>query len=426
MRLVELNEVNFDLVSKYIDNGANLPFFSSLLSEHGYAETYNGVQDDYLEPWIQWPSFHLGLTPKDHGMFHLGDSPVDDPEQIFEMAEQYGHKVGVLSAMGASNRLVSPAFFVPDPWSGATPDESRFCTELAKVLERSVNSNAQSKLLLKDLVWLSFQLFLATNVKEKYEFVRECTNFFANRTKKWKKAILLDRILIFFFQKLMTDRSATFGTLFLNGVAHIQHHHMLESSLFDGDADLYDEDPILSCYQCYDSMLDRLCTKYPEWVIATGLSQKPITNKVYFYRLDDHSRFLTSIGLINCDVQPLMSRDFWIHFKSELEAKAAIKTISRVKSADGQDVFGNFSIKANSLFVSLIFHDEITEKSTFLLDRDVIDLFSMVSFVAIKNSGHADRGYVFYSEKGKAKNTNRTSLIELRGILLEKLQFAVK
>ena len=102
--LVELNEINFDLVEHYIENGTKLPGFKSLINS-GIIETYSESKYENLEPWIQWPSVHTGKTYDEHGVFRLGDFVNSNEEQIFEKVEKAGYKVGAISPMNASNRL---------------------------------------------------------------------------------------------------------------------------------------------------------------------------------------------------------------------------------------------------------------------------------------------------------------------------------
>ena len=69
---LELNEINFDVIKKYISKGYSLPGFSKILKE-GILETSSENNYDFLEPWIQWPSVHTGYEFSEHKIFRLGD-----------------------------------------------------------------------------------------------------------------------------------------------------------------------------------------------------------------------------------------------------------------------------------------------------------------------------------------------------------------
>ena len=83
--LIELNEINFDLVHKYIESGAKLPNLCSLWKERALSSSEKIYE--HLEPWIQWPSVHTGKTYDEHQIFRLGDADKFNGLQIFEEIE---------------------------------------------------------------------------------------------------------------------------------------------------------------------------------------------------------------------------------------------------------------------------------------------------------------------------------------------------
>ena len=50
---LQLNEINFDYIDRYIDLGY-LPNFSALFEKHGYVETTSETEHHLANPWIQW------------------------------------------------------------------------------------------------------------------------------------------------------------------------------------------------------------------------------------------------------------------------------------------------------------------------------------------------------------------------------------
>ena len=67
---IELNEINFEAVSFYIDRGKNLSGFKKLI-EKGFKNTEAEPEYENLEPWVQWPSVHTGKTYDEHKVFRL-------------------------------------------------------------------------------------------------------------------------------------------------------------------------------------------------------------------------------------------------------------------------------------------------------------------------------------------------------------------
>ena len=130
-------------IIKFIENSPEkYPALKSIL---GGKKIYTHAEAPYenLEPWIQWPSVHTGLTYEEHKIFRLGDIVHSTAPQLFEILEQHGVCVGAISAMNADNRLKSPAYFIPDPWTKTPTDGSFYSGLLSKAVAQTVNDNAQ-------------------------------------------------------------------------------------------------------------------------------------------------------------------------------------------------------------------------------------------------------------------------------------------
>ena len=115
--LLGLNELNFDYIKFYINQGL-LPNFKKILETQPTIETVSEKDYKLLEPWVQWVTIHSGKAYNEHKVFRLGDI-VNHPggSQLFEELENDGLLVGAVSPFNADNRLRNPAFFVPDPWT---------------------------------------------------------------------------------------------------------------------------------------------------------------------------------------------------------------------------------------------------------------------------------------------------------------------
>ena len=97
--LLGLNELNFDYIKFYIDQGV-LPNFKKIFEIQPPIETTSENEYKYLEPWVQWVTIHSGKSYKEHSIFRLGDI-VNNPEvsQIFEELEAEGLSVGAVSPL---------------------------------------------------------------------------------------------------------------------------------------------------------------------------------------------------------------------------------------------------------------------------------------------------------------------------------------
>ena len=123
------------------------------------------LEYENLEPWIQWPSVHSGLSAAEHKIFRLGDMVDAGIPQIFEQLEQKGYKVGCVSAMNAVNRLKTPSYFIPDPWTKTLSDSSWWSRKLTPVIAQTINDNSQSRITLTSAFYLIIALLRFAQLK---------------------------------------------------------------------------------------------------------------------------------------------------------------------------------------------------------------------------------------------------------------------
>ena len=225
--LVELNEINFDVVKLYLDKNEILPGFEKLFSE-GVIETSSEDVYDLLEPWIQWPSVHIGKKFEDHKIFRLGDMVNSNQKQIFEKVEEAGYKVGAISPMNTKNNLICPAYFIPDPWTSTESDGGFLSKKITEAISQAVNDNAKSKITLKSIFFLMLSFVTLVNYKKYLSLFLYALSSFS---KPWRKALFLDLFLFEIHLTLYKRRNPNFSTVFLNAGAHIQHHYFFNSSV---------------------------------------------------------------------------------------------------------------------------------------------------------------------------------------------------
>lgn len=402
MILVELNEINFDVVRKYIDSGAKLEGFSSLFDE-GFRTTTSELKYEELEPWIQWPSIHTGKAYCDHKVFRLGDMTKSTVPQIFELLEQFGYSVGAVSPMNAVNRLKAPAYFIPDPWTETPSAGGRVNKWVAEAISQTVNDNSQSKITVKSMVSLIIAFFRFVPASRFWFFVKYALS---SRGKQWRKALFLDLLIHQIHVSLFRSKTPDFSAVFLNAGAHIQHHYFLSSSQISVDQSKRnptwyvqeEADPVLEMLQVYDYILRDLQAMNAEILIATGLSQEPFMQSQFYYRLKNHEEFLGRLGINYIKVQPRMTRDFLIQFDSEQGAVDASALLSGIKATDGEPIFGEVDRRGSELFVVLTYDKEIHDEMWLESPAGEINLSAETVFVAIKNGGHVAKGYAHFSE----------------------------
>ena len=157
--LLSLNEINFDYIKFYIDQGF-LKNFKRIFEIQPPIETVSENEYRLLEPWVQWVTVYTGKTFNEHKVFRLGDI-VNNPKlsQLFEELETKGVSVGAVSPFNAENRLNNPKFFIPDPWTKTNPSGNWIVKALYKAIHQSVNDNASEKLNYKSIISLGLGFY---------------------------------------------------------------------------------------------------------------------------------------------------------------------------------------------------------------------------------------------------------------------------
>lgn len=408
--LLALNEINFDVVGKYVAaDGRRFPALKRLLSG-ARIRTSCEKQYEQLEPWIQWASVYTGKTYAEHGVFRLGDIVGSGVPQIFEQLEEAGYRVGAISAMNAENRLKQPAYFIPDPWTQTPADASWWSQSLGHAVSQAVNDNAQARITPKSALQVVLGLLRFARVVHHQKYL---SLVLASRRKPWLKALVLDLLLHDVHWRMFNAKKPNFSTLFLNAGAHIQHHYFFNAEPLRKDSPNKnpawyvpeDVDPLADVLGLYDLMVgeyfDRTDT---EVVLATGLAQKPYDRVEYYYRLNTHADFLRGLGVSFRGVFPRMTRDFLIEFENPQQAQAAQDVLASVRVV-GDDVplFGEIDNRGVSLFVTLTYPRQITLETQYQVGDRKAALLPEVSFVAIKNGIHQEEGFAFFSP-GAAKH----------------------
>lgn len=403
--LLEANEINFDIVKLYTEQEpGKYPMLEKLMGYH-QLRTISEEKYHELEPWIQWVSVHTGKTYDEHRIFRLGDVVGSCAEQIFEVLEKSGIKVGSISAMNAENKLERPAYFIPDPWTNTKSDDSFWSKLLSKAISQTVNDNAQGKITPTSFVALLLGFIRFAKVRHYGIYFNLAIS---SVNAQWRKALFLDLLIHDIHTGLHAIKLPGFSTVFINAGAHIQHHYLfnskpIKSSLKIKNPDWYvneDIDPFAEMLYIYDKIIgDYLVLKNSEFILCTGLSQKPYDRVKYYYRLKDHAAFLLKIGINFLNVTPRMTRDFLVEFSSIEDAAESEKTLRDVTvSSDGMPFFGLIDNRGKSLFLTLTYPNEINhENDSIVVGGSTYKILNDIAFVAIKNGMHQGDGFAYFS-----------------------------
>lgn len=420
--LLGLNELNFDYIKFYINQGL-LPNFKKIFNTQPPIETTSENEYKLLEPWVQWVTIHTGKTYDEHKVFRLGDI-VNNPElsQIFEELEAEGLSVGAVSPFNAENRLNNPAFFVPDPWTKTNPSGNWIVKALYQAVHQSVNDNAKSKLNLKSMISLGLGLLLYVPISRWFHYVKTVSK----AKNPGAKAIVLDSLLADVYLTLWKKHKPDFSNLFLNSGAHIQHHYLFNSKAYQGNLKNPDwycpngYDPIIQILSEYDYQIGKLLKlNNIKLIIATGLHQQPHKYLTFYWRLKEHVKFADIIGIKNfSEILPRMSRDFLVKFNKESDALNAESLLNSFYASKDDIKIFEVDNRGTSLFVELVYPNDIEDNDSIYSNESNLKLKSFKSylaFVAIKNGEHNGIGYV--TSNFDLKQEEKIELTSLKSII---------
>lgn len=409
--LLGLNEINFDFIEAYIAKGY-LPNFKTLFEKNGYIQTTSENEYKLLEPWIQWVTIHTGKTYAEHKIFRLGDIiGRNDLEQLWEIAEKKSLSVAAVSPFNAENRLKKSSFFVSDPWTNTTPSGSSLLKKLSRTVSSAVNENANNSVGMGAAVTLLRSLMSFVPARKYFKYLKLVSTVFS---QKGMKAVFLDVFLGDAFLTLWKKHTPDFSSLFLNAGAHIQHHYMFNSKVYEGNIknpDWYcpqNQDPLLNVLKYYDIFLGELLNLDARIFIATGLHQNPHEHLTYYWRLKKHDEFLKTIGLdFFKEAMPRMSRDFLITFNNEQDAIKGAHILESITATNDNAPIFEVDNRGDSLFVELVYDKEIKDgfKISVGETKSTMNFFNMISFVAIKNGEHDGIGYFIDTQIQQNKST---------------------
>lgn len=411
----ELNEIS-KLAIDHLISQHQLPNFSQLNHHWFYATTSSEQQYQYLEPWIQWITAHTGKSFAEHRIFHLSDAARLAHPQIWETLSRYDIESCIVGSMNAVRGHTQGGFFFPDPWSKNGVTYPKKIQPLWDLISSKVQSHATTDIGIADLInglkiCLGFKLPFSLYQKIATQFISQKIN----PLNKWKLAGIFDLFLSKIFNHLLKSSRYGYYTLFLNAVAHYQHHYWrnFQPALFSKNVSSPDctphHDPMHYGYKLYDKIIHSALTlaKDPDTlvIIASGLSQQPFTAKeneggMNYYRLYQHQQFLEKLDVTPCRALPLMSRDWQIE-TNDPAVLATAKTRLAQLTVNREPLFNIEQNSGNSLFIETAITRAVT-KDTIIQDQtgQSIGLFDdYFHRIAVKSGHHIGSGSLWLSQK---------------------------
>lgn len=411
---LELNEISRDAIKIMIDRG-QMPNFRRVFEQWQYVETTSEDVYAQIEPWIQWVTVHTGKSFQEHEIFRLGDAHDLKHDQIWEILSDRGISSAIVGAMNARRGRLNTGVFFPDPWSKENSAFPQSLQGLWKLVSARVQSHAASQ----PSVWDAWEALSATRQFKISPWVfarigKQIASQAINPKRKWKLVGLFDLFLAELFINILREPQYRFCSLFLNSVAHYQHHfwRKFDASRFDTRIQCPDcepgDDPMTFGYEMMDEVLGRVLQSIDLEttlvLIVSGLSQIPDTRHeaqggMNYYRLIDHKQFAAQLGFRPEQIFPLMSRDWQIKVLGNISADQIVQTLSKVVVDEKQ----LFRVEQNTdgyIFVETAITDLVPAASVVkYADRELGRFADIFVNIAIKSGHHTGIGSVWCNHK---------------------------
>lgn len=324
--ILELNEFNIDLL-KIATQTLDIPHLSALLTHKiTHYKTNDRYNSGYLEPWVQWVSIHSGVPSQKHKIKHLGDIPDLTFKQSWEVLSEHQISMGIWGVMNGSRQGHDQvAFFMPDPWTfdePAHPDELNRLLALPRYLAKNYQHLKLSALLRHALTMFSFIAASGCALAILRKSISLIRDIIKRGSKHYVFIAFFDYIATLLFIKYKKQYHPKCSILFLNSLAHIQHHHWR-----DGAETITPE--IAHGLKNIDKILGLLKKAFPHdaFIMHNGLSQMNTNHEKpwVLYRQKDPKNFLQKMALQPIRVEQHMTHDGHAFFKNETQRDHAFE-----------------------------------------------------------------------------------------------------
>ena len=341
--LIEFNELNQSLLDGFMADGSAPNFLR--LYEQSQIFVTDASEDEYLEPWIQWPTLHSGTTYGDHGVFRLGEGQKLRGHGIAAELRRAGIPVGLMASMntGANDVL---GYLVPDPWNPHDRPEPAELADFFDFVAQGVqNSSLDGGPALKSarrFIW--FLLRNGVQPESVWRTARQLIDERLDSSLSWRRASVLERVQYDVFRSLNKKYEVRFASFFCNSVAHYQHYYWrnMDPERFSNPPPA-DADPSLAGairfgYRALDTLIGRFLDDFSDdrLVLATALSQEPWDTDKCTYRPLDFDSFLRLCDLPSerFRIEPVMAEQFNVVPQDPSDLDEAVRKLEALRVGD--------------------------------------------------------------------------------------------
>ena len=394
MILIELNEFSPTLLFKAarqfdLKNLLTISQFDQTETEADEKEERFG-----LDPWVQWPSIHTGKPASSHGLHHLADAKNLAHPQLWDSLADAGITSGVWGAMNAKfNEAPNIRFYFPDPW---TYTESASSNSLNRLLALpryyaqhylDLNGLKLAENFIKTASFFIHPVLLGKVLAFLPFIARKYLNEETNNVFLFS---LFDLINAIAFKHYCLQQQVDFKLIFLNSVAHSQHHVWTEIDGFSAD--------MQTTFEFLDHSIWQILSIAEEdeaIVISNAFSQYcSLEKNEYLYRQKNPEAFFRLLGL-QADCEQLMTNDSQLIFPSEALAKDAQKLLQSFTIMDQELLQVSVDTQDRKrLFCQMLVWDDIPLHEQFCNDKQQFDFYEHFEKVVKRSGSHDAKGIV--------------------------------
>lgn len=393
-----MNEFSVELLERGVKQ-LGLPSVARLLAlKAGETTTDDLVEHRGLDPWVQWVSVHTGVPSSAHGIIHLGDTPANlGFKQLWETLSEHGVSSGVWGAMNATRGDAERClFFLPDPWTfseKAYPARLNDLLALPRYYSRNYLDVSASEFIKRALQLFKFVFGSGAVMRILAQTKLVLGGLHRNGINNAMLFSLFDLYSTAMFVEYKNKFRPQLSLVFLNSIAHLQHHR------WEAGEKLTDD--LTFGLEAIDRALEMLFASLEDGeavVVMNALTQKSVVNEKQriCYRQINPSRFLSVIGLTYESVEQLMTNDAHVFFANQRQRDHAAAELERATIL-GKPLFQVESNAKDSdkLFYQIDFWDKLDADVEVVINGHAINFSEHFEAIVARTGAHVRDGDVF-------------------------------
>jgi hypothetical protein len=396
--LIELNEFSVELLQRGLRE-LPLPNIGRMLAMRpGRTYADDRIEHHGLDPWVQWVCVHTGQPSSRHGVIHLGDTPAKlDCLQLWEALSAGGISSGIWGAMNSKRGNAGNCmFFLPDPWTfsePAFPDRLNDLLALPRYYSRNYLDVSVWRFFGNALRLCRYALGSGALLRLSGLIPLMLRGLANNGVNNQLLFSLFDLFSATLFVAKREQASPQFSLIFLNSIAHIQHHRWNEGERLNSD--------LRFALLAMDRVLGILFASRAEGeavVIMNALSQRNVSEEAPLvgYRQINPGDFLTAAGFTGHRVEQLMTNDAHVFFADRSQRDNAVRALADAHIG-GKALFqAEADADAEGkLFYQIVLWDELPRDAVLEINHRRLRFFEHFDVLGVRTGAHVPEGQFY-------------------------------